>query len=561
MTVKPEEARAFRRGFFIIFFLAILCSFAFSETAYWLRGNDFTNLIEGYRANFLTSTSPNASSSESVFSAGEGGVIGRWYSAAFASAVQLYRGVTFWSNGLEAPSAEISWELYDFDPKSLESRFLAKGEGVQEGESSAVLPQPVTIASGHRLKFVLYADGKGAKITLDGSSVTSKSEWVSPDGGKFSALGVKSTALIAITQCGESEIACTSNASCADSNPYTEDTCLNAGTCQASCTHAQCEPGCVYNSDCSDENPLTLDVCENIGTCTSYCANTICRTACSNDAACNDGNDKTREKCEYAGTCYSYCMNTELVNTTISETGCRVIECTGKSCVEKEKDNCCGNGLCEQGETCNEDCSGVSMIVVSPGQQDYFVSGDSMNLIIQTEKGATVTATGFFGNETLLDDGRNNDSKAGDGIFGKSIPVSAENAGTQMIAVESSIPKRQSIFLYAKIIPRLDVRLSAEQTEIVPGDSIVVTGNVSRKGMPVQGTVLIEGFSNPDSGTSQKSAFSGGSAQSDSFGNFFYRQQTSQSLGFGALSVKASVSDALGNKGEASAQLNVITPE
>src|SRR3989344_2156668 len=96
-----------------VFALALVLIFSASafgaESVYWFRGNDFTTFIEGKTANFMTTTIPNISSSETAFEPDSENVLGTWYSSTFANGTQLYTSIIFWTNGFSGE--KISWEL------------------------------------------------------------------------------------------------------------------------------------------------------------------------------------------------------------------------------------------------------------------------------------------------------------------------------------------------------------------------------------------------------------------------------------------------------------------
>ncbi|MCR4368391.1 MAG: hypothetical protein NUV67_00625, partial [archaeon] len=94
--------------------------------AYWLRGNDFTSFIDGQKANFITSTPPSISSSETIFSPNSDGLIGTWYTSLFPQGLQLQGEMALWQNGYSS-SAPLEWELFEYDPAATASKLLTSG--------------------------------------------------------------------------------------------------------------------------------------------------------------------------------------------------------------------------------------------------------------------------------------------------------------------------------------------------------------------------------------------------------------------------------------------------
>jgi hypothetical protein len=151
--------------------------------------------------------------------------------------------------------------------------------------------------------------------------------------------------------CSYTTIACSSDADCNDTNALTLDSCSNGGTASAACTNtaitcntdADCNvsaPVCVsggtvssmciacsVDGDCNDGNALTLDTCSNADTASascshsSYACNTVADCAapanvCLNGGtltsaciACSSGTDcdASTPLCSGAGTVASFC--------------------------------------------------------------------------------------------------------------------------------------------------------------------------------------------------------------------------------------------------------------
>ncbi|MAG18241.1 MAG: hypothetical protein CL944_02085 [Candidatus Diapherotrites archaeon] len=466
---------------FIILFSTVSIA---ASNGYWLRGDDFTSLFEGSQSNFMTANPPNASSSKTVFYSGDEGILGKWYTSSFPRGLQLHTSITFWANNIDA-SKSLTWELYEYNFKSIKNELITTGTIASgKNESEINLEQAYTLASGSRLKVVLKSED--GKITLDEGDLLTKSEWNSPSGENFKAIGISSTALLFLNQCDFTAIACTDGLSCNDNDPFTRDICNNPGACSASCSYSACEPSCINGLDCADENPLTIDVCKNSGTCLAECSSIICNPLCSVNSDCNDTNPKTKDICQYADTCFASCVNEPFEGTIIQES-CTINECVGTNCTVSVSLNCCGNDFCEQGETCSEDCSGNTIEIIEPKFGDYLNLEEEFNILVNAGTGKNVTATGFFGIVKLFDDGKHNDKNPNDGIYGNSFTAPAEE-GIESIEISVGSQKK---YLQLNVIPLLETILNTNQEEFIVTDSLEITGTVSKKSSPVDAEVTI----------------------------------------------------------------------
>ena len=538
--------------FAIIFFLIIFSTTTFAGTGFWLRGQDFTNFIAGSKANFMTQTPPNLSSADSVFEPDLNSVIGEWYTSSFRSTVQMHTGVSFWLNGISPMDAEIEWELYDFNPLNQRSTLIARGTvSPSNNENYVALAEPYSLDPGRRLRVVLKGSGK---IALDKTDLSSKSEWVSKTNEVFSAPGIQKTGLIYFESCSFEEVACTSNLSCNDSNPFTQDTCINVGACEAYCEYDSCSPSCTSPLDCQDGNPLTIDWCVNAGSCDGYCTNNACEVQCDSQQDCNDKNPGTTDVCNFPGTCFSSCENIPVAEKTITQESCRIFECSGNNCTETLAINCCGNNLCEQGETCAADCIGVNLEVLSPLIGDYVVLGEEFFVVVKNPVKTPLLVNGFFGKHNLLDDGQHNDELPNDGIYGLNFKVSEnETPGIKTIAVEDK-QSGKTIFFHLNVIPVLEVSLQEGKKEYILSDVLEVSGNVSKKSRPLQKDVYITGMA------SGKTIFSN-KVPSDAYGNFYFSYKSLSTDPAGDWIVEATVSDGFGNKGKKSVSIVFFEPE
>jgi cysteine-rich repeat protein len=146
---------------------------------------------------------------------------------------------------------------------------------------------------------------------------------------------------------------------CSDNNLCTlNDTCNGSGTCTPGaplvcmdgreCTIDTCNPqtGCVFSNRpgaCMDDgNPCTGDVCSS-GTCTHPAGN--------EGASCEDG-----LFCTVSDTCHNGVCRNGPANTCTDGALCTTDVCDegARQCVHNVVSPCCGNGLQEAGEECDD---------------------------------------------------------------------------------------------------------------------------------------------------------------------------------------------------------------
>ncbi|MFH1391438.1 MAG: choice-of-anchor X domain-containing protein [Candidatus Diapherotrites archaeon] len=535
------------KNIWLLFMLLFATVSMAASNGYWLRGDDFTSLLEGTQSNFMTANSPNASSSKTVFSPNEEGVLGKWYTSSFPRGLQLHTSISFWVNNIES-SKPLIWELYEYNSKSADSKLITTGT-IESGknESEVTLEQSYTLASGSRLKVVLKLED--GKITLDEGDLFSKSEWDSPSGETFNAIGISSTALLFLNQCDFVDVTCTDDLSCNDSNPFTQDTCNNPGTCSASCSYSACEPSCINGLDCVDKNPLTIDVCKNSGTCQAECSSINCNSLCSVNSDCDDNNPETKDICQYSDTCFAFCEN-EAFEGTITEKSCTINECIGTNCTISVSINCCGNDFCEQGETCDEDCSGNTIEIINPMFGDYLNLEEDFNILVNAGIGKNVTATGFFGTAELFDDGKHNDENPGDGIYGNNFRAPSRE-GFESIEISDGSQQKS---LQLNVIPLLETILNTNNEEFIVTDSLEIFGTVSRKSSPVAAemTIIAENSDRIIFETKQ---------ELDKFGNFNYSYKSFSLDPIGIWNIKVSAEDDSGNIAHAEKKVRFMNPE
>lgn len=155
---------------------------------------------------------------------------------------------------------------------------------------------------------------------------------------------------------------------CDDSNPCTEDGCVN-GTCAFTPNSDDCDDGnpCTETSlcleglcqgqdalDCDDGNPCTDDSCHPLDGCTSgansapctdgnactqgdTCVDTLCMSGA--DLGCDDGDDCTTDSCDVADGCHHLALS----------------PCCGDGVTEGSEE--CDDGNEVDGDDCANDCT------------------------------------------------------------------------------------------------------------------------------------------------------------------------------------------------------------
>lgn len=535
----------------LIFLILISTTVLSVSNGYWLRGKDFTTFIEGEQVNFMATTPPNVSSSGTIFSTNEDQILGKWYSIIFKDGLLIHSGITLWSNGLVGGQGALLWELYGFNPINLESELIAKGEITENKEQSTItLDETYELELGNRLKIILKYEKNGTLI-LDEGDLLDNSEWTSPTGEFFRAQGIENTAILYINQCTFAEIACTDNLSCDDGNPFTQETCNNGNTCGATCSYEACTPSCTTGLECTDDNPLTQDICEGSGTCGATCNNILCEPECNSSADCNDGNANTRDVCNYTGSCFAQCENIELKNTEVTENFCKRRECVGTECSEVVVNYCCGNGMCEQNEQCANDCQNNNLEFVKPEFGDYVNLGETLSLVVKAPKGTKLTATGFFGNLKMFDDGKHEDGLFNDGVFGTQILIE-EGDGIETIAIQSTVGEK--IFYHINVVPLLEVFLELDKKTKTLTDFLEIKGNVARKSIPVIGTITLRAKNDGKTIFQEEK-------QLDEFGNFKHSYKSLSTDPTGEWVISVSGNDEFGNKIQNFEIVKFLNPE
>jgi cysteine-rich repeat protein len=163
--------------------------------------------------------------------------------------------------------------------------------------------------------------------------------------------------------------ALTGTACTSDNDPCTTDICSSSGTCTHniinSCTNNDglCCGSCTYlndndcaqcsvNSDCNDGNACTTDTCSG-----GSCSHNAISGCCTSSAQCNDGNACTTDLCSS-----NTCSHPSISNCCTSSAQCGGSQtCVGNVCTNPSA--YCGDGTCNNGETCStcsDDCGSCS---------------------------------------------------------------------------------------------------------------------------------------------------------------------------------------------------------
>lgn len=195
---------------------------------------------------------------------------------------------------------------------------------------------------------------KGLAVCVDGYSTGVCCE------GPLTSCGVNSTACPA-PYCSPGGLLCTYPPSGSCNIPCSGGVCTSCNACVAAC--ASCPSGqiccsntcrtplCSADADCDDRDASTKDTCLNPGSCNAECVHTAI-------ALCGNGRCDT-EKGENYCNCPREC-GVDTCSGDVQGEVCKKYVCSGSSCVQVYKENCCGNKVCEAGEgcwSCPADCS------------------------------------------------------------------------------------------------------------------------------------------------------------------------------------------------------------
>ncbi len=326
---------------------------------------------------------------------------------------------------------------------------------------------------------------------------------------------------------------------------------LDCGTCSGGVVNNTCaEYGCsggacipVYRTNCCGNK-----ICEGSenyscsGDCIPTCGNRICdsgETKCSCPGDC--------------GTCSGACAGP-----------CGSLACTVDGCVCIVRKSCCGNGVCESGESysnCPMDClpKEITLTVLSPKANESYMRGDGMLLKVNASiegapaLGALVSAGGFFGKINLYDDGKHSDENASDGIYAASL-VLGKNATSGQPAITFEAKRftlRGTKTANPNINASLDALISA-QAEIEKGDILDINGTISRRGIPLSGSITLTA----SAGTQKIFEI----ITELENGIFSYSYHTTLAEPAGSWKLSTNFSDEFGNTANAQSSINVIEP-
>jgi hypothetical protein len=167
-----------------------------------------------------------------------------------------------------------------------------------------------------------------------------------------------------------------------------------------------------------------------------------------------------------------------------------------------ESANCCGNSTCDstQGEdfgTCQKDCTTpktVDVFILSPQDGDQFARGDTVVIqarvnadSVQNAQANRIYAIGKTGNIDLFDDGRHNDEKAGDHVYGNAFVVTDEYQQQRYrLPVTATVEQTTNTAEVSySVTPYLAASVGTDRDTYALGDEITITGLVTRKGVGV----------------------------------------------------------------------------
>jgi len=315
-------------------------------------------------------------------------------------------------------------------------------------------------------------------------------------------------------------IRCDSASDCTDNDSTTTDSCSNPGTCNARCNYIKVEvPSCNSNSECDDGIPETSDYCFRPGASNSGCGNLDCNPACAANSDCDDGDDSTTDVCAGQGRCTASCYNLKTCGNGTIEEGetsctcpsdaglcggtsgptCTEFACIGGSCRQVVAIGCCGNKSCEFKENysnCQIDCTprNFELVVKGLGEGAKYLRGDTalINIGITGDgveiKDAVVYVEGFFGKVNVYNDGRHNDGKDFDNVYGNTIPI-LEGYEAKKHEVKITVEFKGSKYEENGILnidPSLGLSIATDKENYSLGDNINISGKLLKGTKPLQ---------------------------------------------------------------------------
>ena len=314
-------------------------------------------------------------------------------------------------------------------------------------------------------------------------------------------------------------VRCDSASDCNDNDPSTTDSCSNPGTCNARCNYVQViVASCTSNSECDDSNPETADYCFRAGASNAGCGNLDCKVECSTNSDCDDGDSSTSDICAGAGRCTASCYHlTSCGNGTVDggETPCNCPQdagvcggtpgptctefaCIGSSCRQVVAIGCCGNNSCEFRENysnCPMDCSprNYSFEITGLGEDVKYLKGDTAKILVSVTgdgveiKDAKLYLEGFFGRINLFNDGKHNDGKDFDNVYGNSIPITA-GYEAKLHEIKLVVEFADDKYAETKLLnidSKLSLDVAADKEKYALGDNITLTGKLMRGSIPI----------------------------------------------------------------------------
>ena len=213
----------------------------------------------------------------------------------------------------------------------------------------------------------------------------------------------------------------------------------------------------------------------------------------------------------------------------------------------------CGNGKCDSGESaksCAQDCLAyrLDISVVSPSPSVKFNRGEDLPLAAFVKSrdalvmDAALTASGFFGQVGLYDDGKHGDGEARDGLYANSVKISKEAGGVNLIRFKAESAGAGEVqYVTVNVAGSLGVSAELGESHTV-GEVILVKGNFTLSGKPASGEAVLE-LRSPAGKLvyTENGAFSNGTL------SFSYHSTLVDETGTWTASINAS--DAFGNSG------------
>lgn len=213
---------------------------------------------------------------------------------------------------------------------------------------------------------------------------------------------------------------------------------------------------------------------------------------------------------------------------------CIAYSCDANSvCQRTTTPNCCGNGICETGETlgaCPKDCGEASteLEIISPEKTATFARAEHVPVIVKVSSNkipianASVTATGFFGTIQLFNDGKHGDASNSDNVYANNFLVSDKTPqGKQTITLTATYSTAEATLTQ-------DLTINAQLTPAINppqlvflGNTLTVDGTLSKGKEPTQARMNLTLFD------AQNQLVDSTTAQTDENGFFSYSFHTS----------------------------------